>query len=1067
MTFWFMQDLLKLGYQRPLEMGDLYEMGQEESAQYVSEKITRAWERELKAPKPSLSRALVRAFGAHLALAAIPDLLYTIAGFVGPYIVFALVDFFQDKNASISHALGLVALFFVVSILECTFLHQYYYYGVTSELRIRTAMSAIIYNKALQLSNKARQAKTVGEIVNLMSVDARRVGAVSLQIHWIWCSPLQIIAGLSILALRMGPWPTLVAICVMVLTTPVSALMTRFQTKVEEKVMAAKDARVKAVAEALQAMRIIKFFAWEASILAKITQLRQNEVFHLRRLKYLNALAEFFWTVNPSLVSTAFFATYVLLTTDSSPADIYSSISIINLIRFPMTVLPYTINTLISGRISKNRIEEFLMMEDLAQFERNPRKPSTSIKNAKKGKTSQFSEQRYHLLAQDEEEDDELEPNEFDQLHAALSANGLGGKFSIDEPDRLEVAQERVVARITAGDFAWDTQPILRGINLEVSEGELIVVVGHVGSGKSSLLTALINEMQKISGKLEVNGSVAYVAQSPWIINATIKDNILLGTHFDAEKYAETIKACALEQDLQILPGGDQCEIGEKGINLSGGQKQRVALARAVYKEAQLYLLDDPLSAVDSGVGQHLLHQCILSKLSDKTRILVTHQLYPLKYASRIVVMENGRISAIGTYGELTESGFNFATHIHTETTQNKDEPEKKENEPKKSTLVSVEERSTGSVLFAHYKSYFAGIGFALVVTIVILGILGYVAQLLGDWWVAKTNEGKATYFAVYLGLVGASAIALVAEAFGAAVASLKASTKFHDSVLARVFRAPVSFFDSTPVGRILNRFSRDQDTLDNELPTAMFQMLSTTLPMFTTLGLITFASPFFLLVVPFIAYFYRFIEKYYIASSRELKRLDSTSISPVYSHFTETLNGVVTIRAYKIVENYKHVICSKIDRNNRAVWAWIMLNRWLGMRLEFCGALIFSSSALFIIFSRDWLHISPILAGLTLSYTLSLAGTLNWVVREQTKQEKKRNAGKREQRKEKNGNIDEGHEIEEKKKKNRQKKNRANFCLLFPANFCEIELLPSQNEIFKPAHKNSYFLNQTVFIFY
>eukprot|EP00026_Physarum_polycephalum_P001120 Phypoly_transcript_01121.p1 GENE.Phypoly_transcript_01121~~Phypoly_transcript_01121.p1 ORF type:complete len:574 (+),score=98.28 Phypoly_transcript_01121:2-1723(+) len=567
-----------------------------------------------------------------------------------------------------------------------------------------------------------------------------------------------------------------------------------------------------------------------------------------------------------------------------------------------MSILPFTINALISGRISKNRIEEFLKMEDLAQFEGNLKKAHKSSNKAKNGKTNRFAEQTYHLLAQ-EEGDDELELNEVDtkSQQASSSTNSLGGLSLIDAQELNNLAtttEKRVIARITGGDFAWDTQPILTGINLEVSEGELIVVVGQVGSGKSSLLTALINEMQQISGKLEVNGSVAYVAQTPWIINATIKDNIILGTPYDAEKYAETLRACALEQDLQILPGGDQCEIGEKGINLSGGQKQRVALARAVYKEAKLYLLDDPLSAVDSGVGQHLLHQCILSKISDKTRILVTHQLYPLKYANRIVVMENGKISAIGTYGELTAAGFNFATHIHSETPQNREEPEKK--------------------------------------------------------------------------------------------ASLKASTKFHDAVLARVFRAPVSFFDSTPVGRILNRFSRDQDSLDDALQTVMFEMLSTLLPMFTTLGLITYASPFFLLAVPFIAYLYRFIEKYYIASSRELKRLDSTSISPVYSHFTETLNGVVTIRAYKIVENYKQIICAKLDKNNRAVWSWVMLNRWLGIRLEFCGALIFSSSALFVIFSRDWLHISPILAGLTLSYSLSLTGGLNWMACDRKKENKK-----------------------------------------------------------------------------
>eukprot|EP00026_Physarum_polycephalum_P000785 Phypoly_transcript_00786.p1 GENE.Phypoly_transcript_00786~~Phypoly_transcript_00786.p1 ORF type:complete len:1319 (+),score=220.66 Phypoly_transcript_00786:74-4030(+) len=1029
-TFWYVQPLLKLGYQRPLTMDDLYPIQKRNKADYLASKFSLFWKRELNSNKPSIIKALHHTFGRRLYLAGILKVFYDILLFVGPLTVYVMVDFVQDTTASITVGLGYILLYFCSAILQSILIHSYFKIGFEVAINVRTAIAASVYDKALKLTNASRQTKTVGEIVNLMSVDARKINDIVPYLHLFWSSPLQIIIGFCLLAWQMGIGPTFAGIIVLALTIPLNALVTRYQAKWQDKVMQSKDARVKAVAEALQAIRVIKFFAWESSMLAKIAQLRKTEMSFLKKVAYMEASSDFFWTVTPSLVTVATFVPYLLMGKEPSAAKVYAVLTILNVMRFPMSALPFMISSAISAFVSKKRVEAFLLSEELDQFHGNivPR----VLKKNKGGKKKQvrFSD-RINLLAEEEEEelsDLPLSPKASQELPSitlpasppqthADGNTGEGGEIaehgaaeSGAEPaangsgkegeKEGEKEEEGVAMRIKDGEFAWSGaagEPvILSGINLEVKEKEFVVIVGPVGCGKSSLLAAMLQEMHKINGRVELNDSVAYVAQSAWIVNATLKDNILLGSPYDEAKYQAAVAACALVPDLNVLPGGDQCEIGEKGINLSGGQKQRVALARAVYKNMETYLLDDPLSAVDSGVGHHLLNECILGALANRTRILVTHQLYPLPHADRIVVMQGGKISAVGTYAELVKSGFDFATYVQTSHTSQAKAPEEEEKEKKKAQLVTVEERNTGSVSFSYFKSYFKSVGYLMIFGTVTLGVIGCSVRAVTDWWIAQTDTDKKVFFSFYLGLTFIMAVVFLFEAFMASIGGLIASTRYHDSVLLHVFRSPVSFFDSTPVGRILNRFSRDQDSLDTSLPIAMYNLLMCGLPIITTIGVILIVSPFFLVPIIPIAYLYRIIERYYIASSRELQRLDSISISPVYSHFTETINGVVTIRAYKMLDDYKKIAHEKLDRNNFTTFPALHLNRWLSVRLEFCGSCIVVSAAILIVISRNLFYVTPALAGLALSYALSTTGNLSWLVRSRTDVETRMNSVER-----------------------------------------------------------------------
>ena len=412
------------------------------------------------------------------------------------------------------------------------------------------------------------------------------------------------------------------------------------------------------------------------------------------------------------------------------------------------------------------------------------------------------------------------------------------------------------VVKVENGSFTWDrkedvesgAKPTLDKINLKVTKGKFVAVVGSVGSGKSSLLSAMLGEMERCSGSVNITGDaqMAYVPQQAWIQNATLKDNILFGKDLDQKKYRRVIKACALKQDLLTLAGGDSTEIGEKGINLSGGQKQRVSLARAVYSDADLYLMDDPLSAVDSHVGKHILDEVLSSKtglLHNKTRILCTNSLFVLPDVDYIVVLKNGRITDYGTYDELMAQKGDFAELITQYTTNGvtDDESVGTESGPEfrnrastvekltddkenKSKLMEVERAETGNVKLAVYKKFAQAMSMFWTVSILVGYACSNAANIgssfwLSDWTADPTVKQDNGYRLGIYGAIGMTQAVAICYAWVAIVSgTLLASRTLHGKLLVRIMHAPMHFFDTTPLGRIINRFSKDIDILDTTM---------------------------------------------------------------------------------------------------------------------------------------------------------------------------------------------------------------------------------------------------------
>ncbi|KAL6447242.1 hypothetical protein ACFW04_001485 [Cataglyphis niger] len=1041
---WF-DSLAWKGFRKPLETSDLWSMNPEDMASEIVPKFDKYWNKNLtkteelvwtyfrvESAKASFRKAsgqvdfngtrkkkvasilppICKAFGATFMFGAFLKLIQDVMTFISPQILKLLIAFIEGEEEMWKGYFYSVLLL-LTAILQTLILSQYFHRMFLVGLRIRTALIAAIYRKALRMSNAARKESTLGEIVNLMSVDAQRFMDLTAYINMIWSAPLQIALALYFLWEILGP-AVLAGLAVMIILIPVNGLIANKVKTLQIRQMKNKDERVKLMNEVLNGIKVLKLYAWEPSFEQQILKIRNKEIQVLKEAAYLNAGTSFIWSCAPFLVSLVSFTTYVLIDENNvlNSTTAFVSLSLFNILRFPLSMLPMMIGNIVQAYVSVKRINKFMNME-------------------------------------------ELDPNnvqhDLSEAHALVIENG---------------------------SFSWDTEqierPTLQNINFHVEQGQLVAIVGTVGSGKSSLLSALLGEMVKLSGKVNTKGSIAYVSQQPWIQNATLQDNVLFGKALNKSVYNRVVEGCALSPDLKMLPAGDQTEIGEKGINLSGGQKQRVALARAVYNDSENYFLDDPLSAVDSHVGKHIFENVIGPNglLKKKTRVLVTHSITYLPEVDNIIVLKDGEITESGTYKQLLEKKGAFAEflvhhlqEVHVdegsepdlreikqqlESTMGADELQQKltrvrsriseslsesgsmtdridkkslngsltrqystesqqsanyvhsnstkEKEAPKSNiigekLIEIEKAETGSVKWKVYSHYLKSIGWFLSISTIVMNAVFQSFSIGSSVWLSiwsnddymiVNNTVDTTKRDMYLGVYGVlgfgQATFVVLSQTALVVGCLRSSKLLHSELLFGILRSPLGFFDTTPSGRILNRFGKDIDIIDNVLPPSIRAWLFCLASVIATLVVISYSTPIFIMVIVPIGAIYYFIQRFYVATSRQLKRLESVSRSPIYSHFSESVTGAQIIRAYGVQEQFIHESENRVDFNQVCYYPSIIANRWLAVRLEMVGNLIIFFAALFAVLGRDTM--SSGLVGLSVSYALQITQTLNWLVR-------------------------------------------------------------------------------------
>ncbi|XP_062546111.1 multidrug resistance-associated protein 1 isoform X14 [Armigeres subalbatus] len=1020
LVFGWFDKLAWTGFKKPLVNEDLWNMKPEDASKEVSPLFMKYWNETLaktynvrdvndvtstatfkkqtarvdfktiKTKKiASILPALIKAFGPTFAFGSFLKLGQDVLTFASPQILRLIINF-VGSDEPLWKGIFYALLLFVVAGTQTLFLAQYFNRMFFVGLRIRTALISAIYRKALIISNSARKGSTVGEIVNLMAVDAQRFMDLTTYINMLWSAPLQIALALFFLWEILGP-SVLAGLAVMIILIPVNGVIANKIKTLQIKQMKNKDERVKLMNEVLSGIKVLKLYAWEPSFEQQILRIRDKEVKVLKSAAYLNAGTSFIWSCAPFLVSLVTFATYVMVDENNvlNATTAFVSLALFNILRFPLSMLPMLISNMVQTSVSVKRINKFLNQEEL-------------------------------------------------------------------NPDNVtHDPKESCPLVIEDGVFSWgEDETTLRNINIKVQKNELAAIVGTVGSGKSSVLSAFLGEMDKISGRVNTIGKIAYVSQQAWIQNATLQDNIIFGKALDTKLYNKVIAACALKPDIEMLPGGDQTEIGEKGINLSGGQKQRVSLARAVYSDADVYFLDDPLSAVDSHVGKHIFEQVIGENglLAKKTRVLVTHGITYLPNTNVIYVMKDGEISESGSYQELMEKKGAFAdfliqhlqdvneeeedideikaqleSNVSSEELKHKFEraiskrsrsgstssenesfsrknsdisgsqsslrrrtPEKKvPEEPQKNKLIEQEKSETGSVKWEVYKHYLKSIGLTLSVATVFLNMIFQGFSIGSNLWLSKWStdesaENDTSVRDMYLGVYGAfgagQGIARIAYDISLFLGCWAAAVRVHELLLNAVLHLPMHFFDTTPVGRILQRFSKDVDVLDTDLPDLVTDFVICGVEVVATLVVISISTPIFAAVIVPIGILYYAVQRFYVATSRQLKRLESVSRSPIYSHFGESIQGAQTIRAYSVQDRFIDESESRVDFNQVCYFPSIIANRWLAVRLEMVGNLIILFAAVFAVLGRETMN--PGLVGLSVSYALQITQTLNWLVR-------------------------------------------------------------------------------------
>lgn len=888
-------------------------------------------------------------------------------------------------------------LFFVMAskaITENAYFHRVYRSGYQA----RIAVSVAVYNKALRLANSERQSTTLGELVNLMQVDAAKIEAFVPQMHVLWDGMLQIIGYMAILYSIIG-WPCFAGLAVMMAAGPVQGVILQKLFKLNRQMVKYTDARVKTTNEALQGIQSVKMFAWEENFAKMVAANRNEELDLLKRVAYLRGFSRAYMSALPGLTAVVSFVVYALAKTGAeiSASTLFSALVAFDQLRFPLLFYPMAFAQLAQASVSAARVQKFLTMKEVGRGEKIGN--GTFIR------------------------EEEAEKGEIDVKHATIYWSDPN--IPIDETLSSRRVDEESEERTRSSDAeATDVRypkPILDNVSMNVKPGELCAVVGRVGSGKSTLCSAILNETLLQSGEISLKGKVAYASQSPWILNASLRDNILFGLPMDQERYDQVLDVCQLSHDLAMLDYGDLTEIGERGINLSGGQKQRVSVARAAYADAATIILDDPLSALDPEVGKLLFDECINKFMEGKTRLLITNQLQFLKSCDTVVALRDGKVIEQGKFADLIADDKGEVSRLLNENSadvressgkgkKHQAEYEGKDTEsgdktnpggPEKvaGALVTKEERVIGAVSISVYRKYLKAGGGYLTFAAVYCGFLlsagnGLASSSWISYWTADAPDYERNPEAFYLGLFFILSVTLglftFIRSFLLVRFGVKASEALHRNLLDSILRAPQSFFDTTPIGRILSRFSKDLYSIDIELADTLDFFLFTSLQVVISLATILFVTPWFGVTIVPLAFLYFRVLNYFRAVSRETKRLESISRSPVFAQFSETLGGLSTIRAYGQPKRFIHAFEGKMNENTRANYNNKTADRWLSLRLELIGSVVAGLAAVFSanvaisgsVSGQESDSNFASLAGLSLLLSISLTGLLNWCVR-------------------------------------------------------------------------------------
>ncbi|XP_040824354.1 ATP-binding cassette sub-family C member 9 isoform X7 [Ochotona curzoniae] len=1001
-TYWWMNTLIISAHKKPIDLKAIGKLpiAMRAVTNYVCLKDAYEEQKKKVADRPnrtpSIWLAMYRAFGRPILLSSTFRYLADLLGFAGPLCISGIVQRVNETQTGTNNTTGvktlsskeflenayvLAVLLFLALILQRTFLQASYYVTIETGINLRGALLAMIYNKILRLStsNLSMGEMTLGQINNLVAIETNQLMWFLFLCPNLWAMPVQIIMGVILLYNLLGS-SALVGAAVIVLLAPIQYFIATKLAEAQKSTLDYSTERLKKTNEILKGIKLLKLYAWEHIFCKSVEETRVKELSSLKAFALYTSLSIFMNAAIPIAAVLATFVTHAYASGNNlKPAEAFASLSLFHILVTPLFLLSTVVRFAVKAIISVQKLNEFLLSDEIGDDSWRTSETSLPFESCKK--------------------------------HTGVVTNGC---------------------------FSWGSgAATLSNIDIRIPTGQLTMIVGQVGCGKSSLLLAILGEMQTLDGKVHWSNvnesepsfeatrsrsrySVAYAAQKPWLLNATVEENITFGSPFNKQRYKAVTDACSLQPDIDLLPFGDQTEIGERGINLSGGQRQRICVARALYQNTNIVFLDDPFSALDIHLSDHLMQEGILKFLQDdkRTLVLVTHKLQYLTHADWIIAMKDGSVLREGTLKDIQTKDVELYEHWKTlmnrqdqelekdmeadQTTlerktlrramysreakaQMEDEDEEEEEEEDEDDNMSTVMRLRTKMPWKTCWRYLTSGGFFLLFLMIFSKLLKHSVIVAIDYWLATwTSEyntektDKTYYVAGFSILCGAGIFLCLVTSLTVEWMGLTAAKNLHHNLLNKIILGPIRFFDTTPLGLILNRFSADTNIIDQHIPPTLESLTRSTLLCLSAIGMISYATPVFLVaLVPLGVAFY-FIQKYFRVASKDLQELDDSTQLPLLCHFSETAEGLTTIRAFRHETRFKQRMLELTDTNNIAYLFLSAANRWLEVRTDYLGACIVLTASIASISGSS----NSGLVGLGLLYALTITNYLNWVVR-------------------------------------------------------------------------------------
>ncbi|XP_057372866.1 ATP-binding cassette sub-family C member 5-like [Daphnia carinata] len=1020
-TFSWVSRYMKQAYRYGLQPEDVPLCSTQDGCEHCAQRLEFMWNEEILREGikgASLQRVAWRFTRTRVLTGIFLYFLSLVFGFLGPvYLMAQLLRFCQDEEAPWWHGALWASGIAICEMIRVLLFGASWGISYRTGIRLKSAVTTMLFKKVMRLSSLGD--KSIGEVINLFANDSQRIYDVCSLGPLLFGGPFVAVIATLYVVYLLGPH-AMIGMLVFLLYYPVQYGVSFLTGYCRRKTITITDQRVTLMKELLTCVKLIKMYAWEKPFSKTITDIRKRERFLLEMTAYVQSISVALTPVVPVLAAIVTFLVHTSLGYDLSPAEAFAVIAVmIARVRPSLNGAREALKTWDEASVVWPRIEKVLGLEEMKPSAQKPLDRSVAVAVSEATFAWHYS------------------PPSKDKKQKRKRKD----KNAKDESNIQELPLLFQVAYLT-------------NIDLIVPKGHLVAVCGAVGAGKSSLLSAILGHMKIERGRVSIDGSFAYVSQQAWIMNSSLRDNILFGETFDPKRYYDVISACALSQDLDALPAGDETEIGERGINLSGGQRQRVAMARALYADRDIYLLDDPLSAVDGHVGQHIFEKYIRGALKGKTIVFVTHQLQYLSQCDEVVFMDEGRILDQGRHVDLMNRNGRYTTLIHTFLSQ-KDEDNVKEEEQadphsvngrskpsspiqsspatsipsslaieslasNKTTnlafqqqipvamngrLTEAEKMEKGSIPWSTYDIYIQSAGgYILSLLVFFTFVLNIFSTALSSWWLAHWfNVGSANttrtigneteyymsvtahpdvqfYQTIYGAFILVILLTSLLRSFSFMKTSLKASSALHDKLFVKIFACPMRFFDSTPVGRIINIFSRDLDETDSRIPSSTDTLIQYILVVIMSIFFVVLAVPWFLVALVVLSFIFSLYSRVFRRGLRDLTRLEHVSRSPIYSHVDATINGLSTVHAFG---KQRHFISKYMILQDENASAYFLLNcshRWLSVRLDFITVCGMAVTAGLIVALRGTIPAAS--AGLALAYASQLSGIMQYVVR-------------------------------------------------------------------------------------